>query len=66
MKSKLTEPQRRALKLYDEAGLTTSVLCHLSTWERLLAKGYLRRSAGLGFTETEITDAGRAALEQGS
>jgi hypothetical protein len=63
----LTEPQRRMLAFYADRGPTAQSdgVGTLNTWRSLINRGLLRRSNGLGAIETEITEAGLSALQQG-
>ena len=61
---KLSEPQRAALEKYSGMGCTTAALCRIDVWSALVRKGFLRRSYGPGIIESEITPAGRQALDQ--
>jgi hypothetical protein len=60
--AKLSEAQRRTLEFYARHGRTTQAHGTITTWRCLVRRGLLARSHGLGVIETEITDAGLAAL----
>lgn len=62
---KLTDKQREVLASYDaHGGPTTSHYGTMNTWKSLIRRGLLTRSSGLGFTEIQITPAGRQALKE--
>lgn len=61
---RLTKAQVSMLRFYEHTGPThqSDARGTMNTWRALLRRGLLSRSKGLGVIETEITEAGRAAL----
>lgn len=62
--SKLTKAQRAMLSFYETSGPTAQSNARgtLNTWRSLTARGLLTKSSGPLFIDSEITTAGRQAL----
>lgn len=64
MRIKLTNAQRKMLKQYEHAGVTSVAWGSIATFRCLRRLGLLRSSNNLGVLEIEITDLGLAILKQ--